>query len=110
MLSFALKTLVSSVLISFCSWLSNKRPDLAGFIVSLPLTTLLVLLFSYTEFKNTAHSMQFAKSIFIGVPLSMTFFIPFLLAEQFNISFWACYFIGIVLLVIAFFVHQLILF
>lgn len=109
MLSFAFKTLISAILISFCSWLANKRPDLAGFIISLPLTTLLVLLFSYVEFKSTAHSVQFAKSIFVGVPLSLTFFIPFLLAEQLNIGFWACYFIGSVLLVIAFFVHQLIL-
>jgi hypothetical protein len=40
---FVLNLLVSASVISFCSRFSQKRPDLAGFLVSLPLTTLLVL-------------------------------------------------------------------
>src|SRR5690606_4868662 len=41
------KVLISACLIAFASWLSNKKPELAGFIIALPLTSLLALGFSY---------------------------------------------------------------
>ena len=105
---FILKTLVAALIISFCSWLSNKRPEISGFIVALPLTTMLVLLFSYSEFQNSDQTVKFAKSIFVGVPISMTFFIPFLLAQKFYIGFAACYTIGIAFIVGGFFIHKMI--
>ena len=106
---FILKTVTAALLISFASWLSEKRPDLAGFIVALPITSVIVLVFSYSEYHNPQATMAFAKSIFVGIPISLLFFVPFLLAEKLNISFWGCYFGGIVLLVIGFFLHKAIL-
>ena len=44
-----IKLFIAAAVISFCSWLSNKRPELAGFIIALPITTLIVLVFSYIE-------------------------------------------------------------
>jgi hypothetical protein len=109
MYPFISKTVIAALLISFASWLSGKRPDVAGFIVALPIATLVVLVFSHTEHQNPATSIAFAKSIFVGIPVSLLFFVPFLLAEKVNISFWGCYIGGIVLLVIGFFLHKTIL-
>jgi hypothetical protein len=106
---FISKTVIAALLISFASWLSGKRPDLAGFIVAIPLSSLIVLVFSYTEYHNPQATITFANSIFVGVPISLLFFVPFLMAEKVNISFWGCYLGGIVLLVIGFFLHKAIL-
>jgi len=45
----------------------------------------------------------------VGVPVSLLFFVPFLLAEKLNISFWQSYSAGVGLLIIGFFLHKAIL-
>lgn len=103
------KVILSATIISFASWLSGKMPQLAGFIVALPITTLLVLLFSHTEYNSSEVSVAFAKNIFIAIPVTLLFFIPFLLANYFMLSFWQCYLYGLVLLVIGYFIYEYIL-
>jgi hypothetical protein len=109
MLFFLGKTLLAALILSFCSWLSGKKPELAGFLISLPISTLIVLLFSYYEYKDSKQTVLFAKSIFVGVPLSLTFFLPFLVAERFQLNFFICYIVGIMLIILGFFVHKFIL-
>lgn len=99
------KVLLAAVLIAFCSWLSGKKIMLAGFITALPLTTLLALAFSHAEWGDTQQSVAYAKSILVAVPVSLLFFVPFLLADKLQLGFWKCYFAGIVLLGIGYFIH-----
>lgn len=106
MLFTAFKIFTSAGIIAFASWLSGKRPELAGFITALPLVTLLVLPFSHMEYSDPQTSVQFARSIFLAVPLSLSFFVPFLLADKVPLSFWGLYSSGIVLLCCAYFVHK----
>src|SRR5690606_29070293 len=101
-----LKFALAAAVIAFASWLSKSRPELAGFIVALPLTTLLALLFSYGEYKDSATSVAFAKSIFAGIPVSLLFFLPFLMADRLQLPFWACYISGVALLVAGYFLHR----
>lgn len=100
------KIIVSALLISFVSWLSNKKTGLAGFLTALPLTTLLALAFSHLQWNDQAQSVAYAKSIFIAVPISLVFFLPFLFAQKFNLNFWTCYALGVVFLCTSYFVHQ----
>lgn len=93
------KVLLSSAMIAFASWLSGFRPQLAGFLVALPLTSLIVLPFSYYEWQSPEKSVVFAKSIFFALPISMMFFLPFLFAESLRLGFWARYALGIVFLI-----------
>ncbi|WP_419172573.1 hypothetical protein [Halobacteriovorax sp.] len=99
------KTVVAAILISFVSWLSGKKTGLAGFITALPLTTLLALAFSHLEWGDSSQSVEYAKSVFVAIPVSLLFFVPFLLAQKFNLGFWSCYSSGIVLLGVGYFVH-----
>ena len=103
---FIVKTIVAALLISFCSWLSSKRPELAGFIIALPITSIIALMFSYAEFQDSAKSVTFAKGIFVGIPVSLLFFVPFLLAEKLNLNFIASFLLGLVLLYLGYFVHK----
>lgn len=104
-----LKVLVAASVISFTSWLSAKKPELAGFIIALPIASILVLAFSYLEHHNAQTSITFAKSIMIGVPVSWLFFLPFFFAEKFNYGFWVSYAVGIILLFIGFLLHRYII-
>ncbi len=101
-----IKTVVAALLISFVSWLSGKKTGLAGFLTALPLTTLIALAFSRVEWGDAKQSVEYAKSVFVAIPVSLLFFIPFLLAEKFNLSFWVCYSIGIALLGAGYFIHS----
>lgn len=101
-----LKIGIAAIVIGFTSWLSGKKPELAGFIIALPIASLLALAFSYVEHKDAAASITFAKSILIGVPVSWLFFDPFFFADRLGSSFWTCYCIGLALLVSGFFLHR----
>jgi len=111
----AFKILFSACLIAFSSWLAGKRPELAGFIIALPLMTLLVLPFNFAEYQDPQNTVTFAKSILIAVPLSLTFFIPFLMAERImaiapeGYGFWVVYGLGITCLSAAYFIHQFVI-
>ena len=67
MIIFIAKVLFSAVLIAFASWLSIKKPVLAGFIIALPLLSILSIAFSYAEHKNLDKTILFAKSIYNGL-------------------------------------------
>ena len=105
---FILKILISASIISFFFCLANTRPQLAGFIVALPTTTMLVLALSYAEFGDTTKTVEFAKGIFWGVPVSLLFFVPFLFANYFKVGFWVYYIAGFVLLAGGYFAHRFI--
>lgn len=101
-----LNIFISAAVISLCAWLAEKRPDLAGFIVSLPLSTLLVLVLNQVQYGDTTKGIVLAKSVFVAIPSTLVFFIPFLLAERLKLSFWVSWTAGICLLVLAFFIHR----
>jgi len=101
-----LKILIAASVIALASWFSGKKPELAGFIIALPLASILALLFSYAEHQDTSATITFAKSIMVGVPVSYLFFVPFFLAERWQLSFWSCFASGLLLLVVGYFLHQ----
>ena len=106
---FIVKVICAAILISAVSWLAGKKVGLAGFLTAIPLTSLIALAFTQFEWANSEQSIAYAKSILIAIPISTLFFIPFLLANKFSLSFWACYLIGVVLLAIGYLIHSYIL-
>lgn len=106
MLEILLNIALTSVILSFALWLSKANPVLGGFIVSLPLSTLIILAVSKIQNENAGNTVILAKSIFVAVPATLLFFIPFLLSERMKISFWTSYGLGIGLLSISFITHK----
>ena len=103
---FLAKVLLAASVIAFASWLSGKKPELSGFIIALPIASIIAIAFSYLEHKNTESTVIFAKSILVGIPVSYLFFLPFFFAKNFNMNFWLIYGLGIILLLIGYFVHK----
>lgn len=73
--------------------------------MALPIATMLALAFSQSEFQDAGKTVAFAKSILYAVPLSLLFFLPFLLAEKVRLPFWGLYGAGIILVGLGYFVH-----
>jgi hypothetical protein len=109
MFEVALNVALTSVILSLVLWLSKTNPVLGGFIVSLPLSTLIVLAFSKIQNQDAGNTVLLAKSIFVAIPSTMLFFVPFLLADRFKLSFWTSYFLGFGLLVVSFGIHKAIM-
>ncbi len=101
-----IKILLTSLIIYFCSWLAEKMPNLAGFIVAMPITSLLTILFLHYKTNDLHNSIEFAKSILIAVPISLLFFMPFLVAEKLKLNFEICLGLGLVLLFFGYLIHK----
>ncbi len=109
LMTFIIKILISALLIAFTSWLAGAKPGLSGFLVALPLTSVLSILMSYAEFRDMEKINEFATSILLSVPLSLVFFIPFILNRWFKMNFPLTFCLGIALLAVAYLIHTAIL-
>ena len=103
---FTLKALVAGLIIAFSSWLAGQNPRMAGFIIALPMASLIAIAFVFFEHNSVEKTVLYAKSILVAVPVSYLFFLPFFFAKQFSMNFWMIYGLGIILLVIGYFVHK----
>ena len=106
---FIFKVLLAALVIAFASWLSGKKPELSGFILALPVASIIAIAYSFLEHRSTENTVIFAKSILVGVPVSYLFFLPFFFAKNLNMNFWLIYLIGLALLVLGYFVHKYIM-
>lgn len=100
---------IAAIVIAFASWLSGKKPELAGFITALPLVSIMAIAFSYIQYHDAATTAQYARSIIFAVPISWLFFLPFFFIEKWDLNFWISYAVGLSLLVAGYFLHQYIM-
>jgi hypothetical protein len=103
-MKFLLNTLISAAIISLSSVLAEKRPGLAGLVVAIPIATLTALALTQMQVGESA-AFPLAKSIFLANLLTLSFFLPFLIASKFQISFWTSYAAGIALVLMAYAAH-----
>ena len=106
MLFTSLKVAIVAFIVVFASWLSGKKPELAGFITALPLVSILAIAFAYIQHQDLTNTAQYAKSIIFAVPISWLFFVPFFFTNKHSLGFWLSWFLGLVLLVVGYFLHQ----
>ena len=106
MFFFVAKALFAGVIIAFVSWLSGQSPRLAGFIIALPLASIIAIAFSYYEHGDVEKTLLFSKSILLAIPVSYLFFLPFFFAKSLNMNFLYIYGTGLFLLIIGFFIHR----
>ncbi len=106
---FLIKVLISAAVIAYASWLAGRNTALAGFIVALPLVSILSIVLSYLEYRDMEKINQFAVSILAAVPLSLVFFVPFVLNRWLRMNFPITFVLAIGCLVLAYFLHAAVL-
>jgi ACR3 family arsenite efflux pump ArsB len=102
-----LNTLVSALIIGVAAWLSRRYPTSAGFLIALPLATMLVLPLAYVQHRDADSVFQMARSILVALPITLLFFVPFLMRDR--LSFWGAYALGCALLPLGYFAHRAIM-
>ena len=56
-----LKVLLSALIIAGISWYAGKNPPLAGFLIALPIISVLAISFSYFQYRDMEKINQFAS-------------------------------------------------
>ncbi len=89
MTQYALKVVITAVLVVLISEVGKRSSTLGAIIASLPLTSLLAFVWLYGETGDTAKVADLARGIFWYVLPSLVLFIvfPLMLSQGFN--FWA---------------------
>lgn len=74
-MQLALKLLISNLIILLCVWLGRKHPSLAGLIATMPLTSLIVLLWLYSDNPADCKLLTgYVGGVFFGVIPTLFFF------------------------------------
>jgi hypothetical protein len=88
MSQFLLKTLISALLIAGASELARRSTTAAALLISLPLTSLLAIVWLWRDTHDPMRIAALSSEIFWLVLPSLSFFIALPLALRFGVSFW----------------------
>ena len=95
MSQFLLKTLISALLIAGASELGRRSALAGAVLVSLPLTSLLALIWLWQDTRDTARIAAFSTDILWLVLPSLLLFVVLPLALRLGIGFWPSLVAGI---------------
>jgi hypothetical protein len=98
---FFVKVVVSALVIAFASELAKRDSFWGALLVALPLTSVLAVSWLYVETRDNVLVTRFARDIFLLVPGSLVFFLPFLLETKTRLGFLPNLLAGLVLLALA---------
>ena len=100
-----LKILLSASIIAGISWYAGKNPPLAGFLIALPIVSVLAISFSYFQYRDMEKINQFASSIVVSIPLSLLFFVPFIINRWMKWAFIPSILLGFGLIFLGYLIH-----
>ena len=109
MLYYVLKIVITTALIVIISEIAKRNTLIGGLLASIPLISVLAIIWLYVDTKNTEIISEFSINVFWLVIPSLTFFLtlPFLLHKGINfytsislaiVITIACYYIMIIVL------------
>ena len=98
---FLVKVLLSAVIIAGAAEVAKRNPFWGAVIIALPLTSILAMSWLYADTRDNALLTQFARDIFIIVPVSLVFFAPFFFETKTHLGFVANMTIGLILLAVS---------
>jgi len=74
-MKFALKLLIANLIIGLCVWLGKKHPSLAGLIATMPITSLIILLWLQHDTAGENRVLTgYVAGVFFGIIPTMFFF------------------------------------
>jgi hypothetical protein len=109
MIRFVIKVLLTSVLIVTISEVGKRNSIMAAVYASLPLTTLLAMVWLYLDTYDTQKVSSLSWNVLIAVIPSHVFLIAFPLLVKFGYNFWLSLFISMVITAIAYWAYVVIL-
>lgn len=96
---FIIRTLLSALIITLIAYVSRRSTLFAGIIASLPLTTILALVWMYHSGQNVAALISFSHVVFWMVLPSLVFLLVFPLLLKLNMPFYGALVLAAVILI-----------
>ena len=93
---YLLKTLLSAVIIVLVSEIAGRMPKVGALILSLPIVTVVALIFVWLKEKNLEPIVILSREMFVLVPIGLTLFLPLAFSESLNLDFWPALLLGII--------------
>ena len=104
-----LKILITALIVVVVSEISRRSTIIAGLIASIPLTSLLAILWIYFETSDVENIKNLSSNILLMIPPSLTFFIFLPLFIDMKIEFYLSVFLSIVITAIVYWLYFYIL-
>lgn len=95
MLYLVIKALVSGALVAIASEVARRWPGIGGLIVSLPLTSLLAMIWLWRDTRDAAGVAQLSTGAFWFILPSLPLFLLLPAMLRHGLGFWAALAIGI---------------
>lgn len=93
----AVKILISVAILLAAAEVAKRSSFWGALIVALPLTSMLAMFWLYWDTRDATRVSAFARDIFLLVPPSLLFFLPFLFEARSHWPFWLNFAVGAVL-------------
>ena len=96
---YFLKIISSAVIITFVSEISGRMPKIGALILSLPVVSIIAMIFIWLKEKNLEPIVILSREMFVLVPIGLILFMPLAFGEALGLglNFWAALGLGIVL-------------
>ena len=104
-----LKILITALIVVVISEISRRSTIIAGLIASIPLTSLLAIIWIYFETSDVENIKNLSSNILMMIPPSLTFFICLPLFIDMTIEFYVSIFLSIVITAIVYWLYFYIL-
>ncbi len=103
---FLVKVVISALIIAGVSELAKKLPSLGGLIAAMPLTTLLALIWLYTDTGDYQLAATFTRSVLFAIIPTIFFFITALLLFRRGVPFPMILIISFAVFALGAVIHQ----
>ena len=97
MLTLLLRGLIAGAIVVGVSELSKRSPRLGALLLTLPITSIVAILAIWQKDHDLGKLVQLSRETLILVPLGLPFFIPLVFAQQWGLSFWSAFGLGLLL-------------
>lgn len=108
-MQFIIKTIISAIIIATVSVLSKKSPLLGGITVSLPLTSIIAIIWFYVDTKNIEKVVSLSNSISLMVIPSIIFFIALSFLLKNNMKFYLSMILSSMIMILTYSLYTFIL-
>ncbi len=104
MIYFISKTLLSAIIIALISEISKRSSMMGAILASLPLVSVLAMIWLYIDTKNSQAIAELSTDVFWLVLPSLTLFLTLPLFLRYKINFYASLGMAITVMIICYFI------
>lgn len=104
-MQFLIKTFVSAIIIASIATISKKLPTFGAIIASLPLTSILAMIWLYQDTKDVSKIIDLSYSIFWIIIPSLVFFIVLPLFLKRHVNFYLSLFSSSIIMIISYYIY-----